>query len=265
MIHVTFDSSGAGSLRQALRIHDQRRKVVDITDNLSWGPIGRGDFVEREEWFDLNLPWDPNSPFGGGSWDWIASGAQDFQNKLERSREHLLWVAPQNAGELCGLHWYLDRFGGSRASFIVVEHGLPGTWQGQAPKGIGELGPEQFQFLLENADREAWDEQRFPRVRWSQLCDNATNLRVVDQGTAKTVADDYFDDIILRRCSEKWIKLHLVVVDVMIALWGDHHYVGDSFIKWRLRELKFCGKVVTNRPITEDYSNLEDPVLVRLG
>lgn len=265
MIHVTFSSSGAGSLRQALEIRDQRRKVVDLTDDLSWGLIVRGDFAEREAWLNLNLPWEPNSPFDVGGWDWIATGAQDFQKKLERSEEHLVWVAPQNAGELCGLHWYLDRFGGGKASFIVVDHGFPGTWQGQAPKGIGELGPEEFQFLLESADREGWDEQRFPRVRWTQLCDEATNLRIVHEGAATTVADNYFDDIILRQCSEKWQKLHRIVGNGMIAMWEAHHFIGDSFVMWRLRELKSRGKIIANRPITVDYFKPEDPLLVRLS
>jgi hypothetical protein len=265
VIHVTFSSSGAGSLRQALRLRDQRNKVLDITDDLSWGPIVRGDFVEREAWLNLNLPWEPNSPVDGVCWDWIATGAQDFQKKLESSDEHLVWVAPQNAGELCGLHWYLDRFAGHKASFIVVDHGFPGTWQGQAPRGIGELGPEQFEFLLENADRKAWDVQRFPRCRWAQLCNGATNLRIVNKGVAASVPDDFFDDAILAQFSTEWRRLHRVIADAMIAMWESHHSIDDSFIMWRLRELGSSGRVVANRAITVNCFKPDDPVLVRLS
>lgn len=265
MIHVTFSSSGAGSLRQALRLRDERKKVIDITDDLSWGPISRGDFSAREAWLNLNLPFGSNSPFDGSGWDWIAGGAQDFQNNLECSDEHLVWVAPQNASELCGLHWYLDRFAGHEASFIVVDHGFPGTWRGQAPKGIGELGPDQFQFLLENADPKAWDELRFPQARWKQLCDDSTNLRIVQQSIATSVSEDHFDDVILRQCSDKWQRLYRVVGDGMIALWETHHCIGDSFIVWRLRELESHGKIVANRSITVRGVNPDDPVLVRLN
>jgi Protein of unknown function/Domain of unknown function (DUF1835) len=265
VIHVTFSSSGAGSLRQALGLLDQRRKVVDLTDDLSWGPITRGDFVAREAWLNLNLPCDTQPPLDHNYWDWIETGAQSFQKKLKSSDEHLVWVAPQNAQELCGLLWYLDRWSGHNATFILVEHGLPGAWQGEVPKGIGELGPEQFQFLLGNADRNSWDIQRFPQARWAQLCDEASNLRIVNQGMATSVREDYFDDIFLGQCSDKWQKLYRVVAGGMIALWEAQHHVGDSFILWRLRELESQGKVIASRSIKMDYSGVDDPILVRLN
>lgn len=264
MIHVTFSSSGAASLRQALRIRDQRTNVVDLSDDLSWGPIGGGDFVERENWLNANLPWDSRSPSAGEGWDWIATGAKDFLRKLESTDEHLVWVAPQNAGELCGLHWYLDRFGGGKASFFALDCGLPGTWQGQAPQSIGELVPEQFKFLLENADREAWDEKRFPRYHWAQLCNEAAKVRIVSGGLAKSVADDYFDDVLIAHCSTKWRKLHRVVGDAMIAQWDMYHYGGDAFLLWRLRELMKQRKIIANREILFASEAINDPILVRL-
>ncbi len=264
MLHVTFCSSGAGSLRQALGIRDERKKVVDLSDDLSWGLIRGGDFVERENWLNLNLPWDTNPPFDGDGWDWISAGAKDFQKKLDSSDEHLVWVAPQDARELCGLHWYLDSFGGDGASFIIVDHGFPGTYQRQAPHGIGELGPEQFHFLLQHAEREMWDEQRFPRRRWAQLRDEATNLRIVDQGVATSVPDDYFDEVLLAQCSTEWRKLHRVMVDAMIAQWDMHHYVGDVVWLWRLRELVSQRKLIANREIVYGAEASNDPIFVRL-
>lgn len=234
-------------------------KVVDLTDDLSWGPISRTEFFFREAWLNSNLPLD------GGGWDWIGTGAQDFQQKLDSSKEHLVWVAPQNARELSGLHWYLDRFGGQNATFVVVDHGFPGTWAGQPPKGVGELGIEQFQFLLANAEREAWDEGRFPQARWAQLCDDSTNLRIVRKGMATSVDEDHFDQAVLAQCGDKWRKLFHVLVDVMISLWEDRHYVGDSVIMWRLRELASRGEVVASREIRVDDHNPDDPILIRLG
>ena len=265
MIHVTFCSSGAGSLRVALGILDQRRKVVDLSDDLSWGPIGEADFVEREDWLNENLPWDKGLPFAGEGWHWIATGAQEFLRRLESADEHLVWVAPQNADELCGLYWYLDRFGGGKASFIFVDHGLHGTWLGQAPKGIGELVPEQFKLLLENADRDAWDEKRFPRDRWAKLCNEAAKVRIVNGGGAKSVPDDYFDEVLLAQCSTMWKKLDRVVADTMIAQWDMHHYGGYDCLLWRVRELAKQGKIISNREVVFGAAAANDPVLVRLG
>lgn len=263
MIHVTFSSSGAGSLRQALGIRDKRQKVVDITEQLSLGPIAGADFVEREAWLNANLPWAEQLPHTS-CWDWIASDAEEFLKKLERSDEHLVWVAPQNADELCGLHWYLDKIGGLKARFVVVDHGIGDFGNGQL-HGIGELGPEQFQFLLEKADYELWDKQRFPASRWAQLCEASTNLRIVDQGKATSVPDDYFDDVLLEQCSREWRKAYRVMVDAMIAQWDARHYMGDDVWLWRLRELVSHGKLLANREIVQGAFASRDPILVRLA
>lgn len=260
MIHVIFSSSGAGSLRQALKACGRQERVADILDDLSWGPIANGDLVERQAWLNQNLP----SGLPDDVWDWIADEPLEFFSKLECSNEHLVWVAPQNAKELCGLHWYLHHFGGERASFILVDQDLTANWEGGAPYGLGELGAEQFQYLLANAKPEAWNDKRFPRQRWTELCDGETNLRLVAQGTAVSVPDDYLDDVILQQCKADWRKLGYVVGETMVALWAVDHAKGDDFIKWRLRELGRAGKIVTDGSITH-YAKRDEQALVRLA
>lgn len=264
MIHVTFSSSGAGSLRQALGIRGKRERVVDLSDQLSLGPISGANFVEREAWLNANLPWDEQLPHNT-CWNWIASGAQEFLEKLERSDEHLVWLAPQNADELCGLHWYLDKIGSVKARFVLVDHAIESFGNGQPPNGIGELGPAQFHSIMENANYELWDEQRFPASRWAQLCQASTNLRIVDQGKATSVADNYFDHVLLEQCSREWRKANRVVADAMIAQWDARHYMGDLVWLWRLRELASHGKLLANREIVHGAFASHDPVLVRLA
>lgn len=260
MIHVIFSSSGAGSLRQALKGCGRQERVADILDDLSWGPIATGDFAERQAWLNQNLP----SGSDDAMWSWVADEPQEFLNKLEFHDEHLVWVAPQNAKELCGLHWYLDHFGGERASFILVDKGFPGSWKGEAPQGLGELGAEEFQYVLENAERQSWDEKRFPKGHWTRLCNEGTNLRLLMQGAAVSVPDDYLDDVIHQQCTTDWRKLGYVVGETMVALWDGNHTKGDDFTKWRLREMHRLGKIVINGSITY-YAKPDEPTLVRLA
>jgi Protein of unknown function/Domain of unknown function (DUF1835) len=262
MIHVTFSSSGAGCLRQALSELNQSTPVVDLCDDLSWGAIASGDFAEREAWLNLNLPLDQRS-FDGESWSWLVKSAQEFQSQLERHKDHLVWVAPQNIVELCGLHWYLDRWSGHNASFILVEDALPGGNLGQPPSGLGQLGPEDFTWLLEKADRQLWDEKRFQQARWRQLCQEATNLRTIRNGTATSIAEDHFDALLLALCATDWNKLPRIIAEGMLALWEVGHHVGHTFVCWRLRELAAQGKIVANREITLDFFITEEPILVR--
>jgi hypothetical protein len=258
-----FNSSGAGTLRQALNLRDRRKRVVDFSDDLSWGPIAREDFGARQAWLNKSLPWDASPDSIDEGWDWIADEPQNFLSKLAHSNKHLVWVAPQNAKELCGLHWYIDHFGGEKASFIFVDQGIPGSWNGKAPQGLGELYAEQFQYLLANAERQAWDQKRHPKGHWAKLCNDATNLRVAMHGTAISVSDNFFDDLILQYCSPEWGKLMYVVGEAMITLRDASYSVGDSFLKWRLRRLEVSGKIACSSPITY-CPNFDEPILVRL-
>lgn len=133
MIHVLFSSSAAGTLRQLLHSRGIGERVVDLSDDLDWGPVAFDDFEAREAWFNRNIPWKD------GSWDWIADAPHNFQYKVERDPERLIWIAPRSASEQCGLHWYLDHFGGHDGSMIVADYPLPGAWRGKPPFTLGEL------------------------------------------------------------------------------------------------------------------------------
>ena len=243
MIHVLFCSSAAGTLRQVLSARGKRERVVDLTEWLDWGPIALNDFEEREAWLDHHIPW------GDGRWDWIASGPQKFQSKIEKDPDRLIWIAPRSASEQCGLYWYLDRFGGDGASMIVADYPLPGAWRGQSPFALGELRDEEIGALLDQANRELWNPSRFPQSRWRNLCEEASLLRIVEQGTIKSAPAELFDSHLLARCPQTWQKLYRVVGETMVSLWDEGHRVDSTFLTWRLRVLAGQGKIVTTGEI----------------
>ncbi|QKG72492.1 DUF3658 domain-containing protein [Erythrobacter mangrovi] len=260
MIHVTFSDSGAGSLKWALRNLGKPRIVEPYIGELDWGPISPTDFSCRQAWKSSHLPFDDLK-----GWDWIEDAATGFQRRLDVSDEHLVWVVPHNAEELCGLHWYLDRFGGERATFVLVDS-FPDARGEPPPKGIGELGPERMMYLVENAERETWDEGRFPRQRWRKLCEDSTNLRIVKNGVATSVAEDYFDQTILGRCQDAWRSINDAIVEVFEELRGEQHSVGMYLVMWRLRELALSGKIVTSREVRIELNHdFNDPIMLRLA
>ena len=127
MLHVVFNSSGAGSLREALWAQGLRQRVVDLTDNLDWGPIATNSFDDRQAWLDSNIPLQEMG------WDWIANGAREFEAKVRSDPDRLIWIAPQSASELSALYWYLDLIGGDGARMIVVDYPLQDAWCGMPP------------------------------------------------------------------------------------------------------------------------------------
>jgi hypothetical protein len=258
MLHVIFNSSGAGSLRQVLRAQGLRQRVVDLTDSLDWGPIPSCSFEDRQTWLDRNIPLQEMS------WDWIASGAKEFEAKVRVDPDHLIWIAPQSASELCAFYWYLDLIGGDGAMMIVVDYPLHDAWRGKPPHGLGELNVDRFSDLLNNAKREPWSPSRFPADRWKALRADASLLRIVEAGQINSVGEDHFDARLLAQCSFEWRKLHRIVGDAMGRLWDENHHLDDLFFCWRLRVLAEQGRIESNRKIVGHALSSPDPLLIRL-
>src|SRR5688500_13333915 len=130
MIHVTFCSAGAGTLRQVLRAKGMRQRVVDLTDELSWGPIATDGFQDRQAWLDRH------APLGFGLWDWIPESVERFRKAVATDHDRLIWIAPHSADEQAGLYWFLHNFDASDAQMIIADY--PVRTDGP-PRSIGEL------------------------------------------------------------------------------------------------------------------------------
>lgn len=259
MLHIIFTSSGAGSLRQALRAQGLRQHVVDLTDNLDWGPIATDNFEGRQAWLNSNIPLQEMG------WDWIADGHRKFEAKVKDDPDRLVWIAPQSASELCALYWFLDRIGGEGIRMIVVDYPLRNAWRGAPPGTLGELSVEHFLELLNDAERKPWNPARFTQNRWKELQADASLLRIVNGNLINSVREDYFDEQLLAQCTDEWQKWHRIVGNTMVCLWEQNHRADDLFLSWRLRVLAEQKRIVSNREIVGHAVSGPDPLLIRLG
>ena len=131
MIHILFSSSAAGTLRQLLNARGLREKVVDLSEELDFGPISPDNFAEREEWFNRYVPTD------FGKHDWISDSVRRFEERVFQDSDRLIWIAPASAAEQAGLFWYLARFSGSGIRMVIADYPLEENWQGKAPLRVG--------------------------------------------------------------------------------------------------------------------------------
>lgn len=234
MIHVLFSSSAAGSLRQVLGTRGCFKTVLDLTESLDWGPIESGDFEERADWFDQNVP----SSFAGG-WGWIVEHVVEFQKMVAEDPERLIWIEPTSAQELSGLHWYLERFGGSNAQMLVAP-------RYESISGLGVRGLDSMAELLDSHPRVPWEPDQFPADRWSALRAENSLLRIVKDGVLQSAPSDYLDQFLLRRCSNNWTEWMRVVGNAMIDAGDAGHGIDDLFLQWRLRDLVRRGVIAAN-------------------
>jgi hypothetical protein len=231
-LHILFSPSAAGSLKQVLTVRGSRDEVVGLADCLATGPIVTGDPDDRAAWFDAHVP-------DHHGWDWIARSAKDFLSRIRAwPGERLLWIAPRSACEQCGLQWYFEQVSGAAAGpMVIADEPLSGGWRDAPPLGLGELPAELIAALLDHAPRREWPGERASGDLWRRLRGEGGMLRIVEQGALRTVAEDYFDHLLLKHCSGDWRKWSRVVGYAMIDAMEQGHHTGDAFCLWRLRDL----------------------------
>ncbi len=237
MIHITFSSSAAGTMRQMLRARGLKQKVVDLNGMLDWGPIANVNFVDRENWFTHHCP------FSDGAWDWISESVAKFRSLVANSTERLIWIAPRSATEQSGLYWYLAQFGGENAKMIVADYAFNSSRAGEVPFSLGQLNQDLMGELFDNCQRIPWDSSRFSADRWQVLMNDNALLRIVDDGRLQSAKEDCFDSLLHDRCTDKWGKWHRVVADTMGDMWENGHSADDAFLLWRLRALIVKGAI----------------------
>jgi hypothetical protein len=231
MIHIVFSPSAEGTLRQVLRERGLKDQVIGFSDWLDCGPIADDSFAERAHWLDANAPTEH------GGWDWIIEEAVRFRSSVSGVSDPLIWLAPRSAAERCGLHWYLDQFGGDGAEMIIAEHALRGEWYEEPPLGLDRLGMPQMAQLLDECPRLPWNQSRFPPGRWRDLVTENALIRIVQNDILKSAEDSFFDDFILRRCSAIWVITLRVVGYTMGDTWEAGYHASSSMLTWRIREL----------------------------
>lgn len=258
MIHVTFSSSAAGTLRQVLRSKGLRQRVVDLTDNLSWGPIAIDGFENRQAWLDINAPFDL------GPWGWIAESAVKFLESAAADTDRLIWIAPRSANEQAGFYWYLDHFDAHETQMVIADYPVCDAWRDEPPFSLGELNEDRMAGLFDESPRVAWDSSRFPRDRWQTLVADNALLRIVQNGKLQSAPEDFFDHFLLAQCSQEWTKPHRVVGHTMGSLWDAGHSPGSDFLSWRLRELIQLGKVLCDGPPPKLFEVSTNAARIRL-
>jgi hypothetical protein len=212
-------------------------EVIALHEYLDWGPIDC-PLPERMTWLETHSP----SEVG---WDWLVEGVERFRARVAGIERPLIWIAPQNAGELSGFHWYLHGADADDAEIMIVDYTIPGGWGDEPPRSLGELSVDRFSYVLEHPPV-PYDQRRFARDRWGSLQRQAALLRVVKDGELQSVAADYFDELLLSCIPDVATKWHRPVGDTMGRSWDLGNDPDDSLLKWRLLELARSGRVELN-------------------
>lgn len=257
MIHVFFSASAASTFRQLLDARRIAEEVTCLSEELDFGPISHGEMASREPWLNQHVPLD------FGDHDWLAQSEARFRKHIASDPERLIWLAPASATEQAGLYWYLSQFGGTNLKLAVADFPFGGTWNGKTPLKLSELGHEPMGQLYDECPRVPWDPLRFPEDRWSVLVAENALLRVVNDGRLQSAPDDYFDNFLLARCPDGWVKWHRVIADTMGDIWDTGQSAGSDLLIWRLRALIEDSQITCDGDLPLFGGSLSNAVKIR--
>jgi hypothetical protein len=263
ILHVVFNPSGAGCLRQALKGAGRDDAVVTFFDNLSFGPINPPD-TSRANWVEGELGWT--------GWDEVASSSETFwRDALSSDRRKVAWLSRRSPMEYAGFLEWLWRQGDSPCEVVDLtdvrvslrsDHGPP-----RRPRLVISLGMLHHDII---AREKLWDlaEPLQPSMRtryldlWRQLRDENAPLRIIESGTLSSAPITFFDSLLMSHATDDWQKVARIVGEALCAEWDDGVFqTGDLVLAARVNALVESGRLECRgkNPLEMQFSEVRLP------
>jgi|SRR4051812_2167899 len=249
ILHVVFNPSAAGGLRQALKQAGRGDRVVSLVDSLSFGPIDSPDPELRCKWVEKEL--------GYTGWKQVVDESASFWREAISSGDRkVAWMSRRSAQEYAGFLEWVSQLDGEEVDIVnLTELMVPGaTGEPHPAASLAMLPPHQ---ILENdlLDR---TETLTPALRdqywklWEKLKGENAPLRVLEAGTLVSAPLSFFDPLLLSCAAPQWKTLARVVGE---ALADCFHLsilqTGDLVLSARLRALADAGQLESRGDLSD--------------
>ena len=223
-LHVVFDLSAAGLLRQALFDSGRRETVISPGDDFSFGPLAPADPIVRARWVEEIL--------GDSDWTELAQGAPSVvEATVASERPPIAWVAPDRASSVAGFLWWLSQIGD-----CPVRHN-------SVPK-LGLFGPEILQGWLDRHVPLTDLERGLSHRSWQTLVSENAPLRVLSDDGLVSAPIEYFDERLLSHLDGHWRKFIHVLGMTGSSFYDEERFqTGNLVLASRLRTLARSGVI----------------------
>jgi hypothetical protein len=238
-LHVVFDPSAAGGLRQALTQAGRDDRVISLFDSLSFGPINPPDSKLRGRWVEEKL--------GYTGWaEAVGDTASFWREASSISDRKVAWMSRRSAQEYAGFLEWIWRLGEDQIEIVdLTEVVVAGpTGEPYPAISLAMLSPDK---ILENGmlDR---TETLTPGLRdqyrelWGKLRTENAPLRILDADTLVSAPLSFFDPLLLSCATPEWKKAARVVGEALADFF--HTFIlqtGDLVLCARVRALADTG------------------------
>jgi len=239
-LHIAPGESAGGSLIQAIRDAGQDDNVLPFRDDLSCGPIDRGEPSARAAWWDQFHDASHVEAALGEFWERV--GATD--------RRLVIWFGRHSARELAFFLAWVER-SGERPYQVIdvtgrqVRYRWPdGSFAVRPAAYVSELQPDALRTLFGSERPIAPGRRKEISRHWRQLRAENAPFRIVTNTGLASAPLDYFDPWILQHATAEWRPMAHVVGGTMDATSERYFQVGDVMLQARVVALVAEGKLL---------------------
>jgi hypothetical protein len=241
--HIVFGDSAAGCLKYYLSNTKKIKKsnVINISDDFSCGPLSKYETKEgesnRNNWFDQLLLKTHVDEETRKYFNDRIKIFKDSLRKIGKTEKVLVWYG-NNISDFIGLKYissilnnYDNNIYGINVSEELIDEKKFDFYN---PRSLAEISPENIESLLPSCkliDNTLWN---IFQENWRAISDNNYILRILDESEITFVDENYYDSLIIKKCSFRYAVCAKIVGKVM----GEsEQLVGDLIIDWRIRIL----------------------------
>ncbi|MGG1600931.1 DUF3658 domain-containing protein [Paenibacillus naphthalenovorans] len=240
--HVVFGPSARGTVKLALRSRPQE-SVISLDDDLMHGPLEGVGGPSRLAWWKQFLNEEDRA-------DMIPALLKHFmlwQGWPRQIKGSVVLWAGNSATEQIGLRYALAALPEDiPVSVIDVTSELHRLYPDRDYRNAAQASPGQLAGLADNAVSLSGRDRADQIEDWNRLVADGGLLRIVENGSVRTVDEGYFDALILETAHrllsnrDSELKAARLVGEIIGVL---DQPVSDTYIEYRLRKLLDQGQL----------------------
>ena len=198
-VHVAFGWPITDSIRHALRLLGRNERVIELPDNLSFGPINPPDTNLRRAWMESVLQCELSDDLAGIEKAWAEATASEVYP--------VFWVCMSCPSEQASFLEFASRMNGKTFDIIDATALEFATADGvKKPWSLGSMRPEDIVSCDLYAKRRAISPSELSAASkvWSQLRKENTPFRIVRDGCLVSASLTYFDAFLIDQANQDW-------------------------------------------------------------
>lgn len=236
MLHICFGDSEYCGITHAMELAlIEKEDVVLFDDDLSVGDISNCREYERRKEVRHNICHNDITYIDDNE---IKKELNDFYEMLLKENDFIIWYA-HNPRDYCNLYHVVSLIKGKNIKVVECIKKTVGDITFYY-KWVGEVVPKDMPMLLNQARKLNEQEKNEYSNKWKLLTLENGLLRTEISGEIKTVDENYYDNLILKKVPIK-SKTIVSVVGAIVGM--DKPCLRDWFVVWRINHLADIGCV----------------------